>query len=342
MNLIEEPLVKKGVMPDLHVGSGNFQFNSQRSGEKAPITVFYHMPKKYTPDTKILLVVPGAGRNAWDYRDSWVDLSEKYNVLVVSPSYSEEAYDYAAYHLAGIVTGIEFKNYTVSKVNGRINKYHVADKDVITGEVTPPNAWLFRDFDDIFNQVVHLANSNRQNYDVFGHSAGGQILHRMAIFYTESKADRIIASNSGSYTLPSFESEYPFGVKGTTLQKKSFTKVFSQNLTVLVGEQDNDTEKRGTMLHTSSLDRQGLGRLSRGKTFYNESRRSANEFGSELEWGFCMVEGVGHDHRKMGQAAARRLYDGQKCTTKMSIWPRSALLHSAYYIGVRREEISKV
>ncbi len=48
-----------------------------------------------------------------------------------------------------------------------------------------------------------------------------------------------------------------------------------------------------------------------------------------------MVEGVGHDHRKMGQAAARRLYDGQKCTTKMSIWPRSALLHSAYYIGVR-------
>ncbi len=318
MNLIEQPSGEES-QPSLHLGSGNFNFNSKRSGVSFPIIVFYHKPKGYNKDSKVLMVIPGGGRNAWVYRDSWVAISEKYNVLVITPYYPEKDYDYAAYNHAGLVSGIEFKNYTVSKHNGRINKYHVSDEGVTIGEPSPSNAWLFRDFDDIFDQVIHLADSNRQSYDIFGHSAGAQILHRMALFYTGSKAERIIASNSGAYTLANLESNYPFGVKGTQFQKNSFKKVFSQKVTLLVGENDNNLEQRGTMLHTPFLDKQGLGRLSRGKAFYKHLVSSAKKADSELNWGFCMVEGVGHDNRKMGQAAAKLLYSSEKCIAKMSI-----------------------
>ena len=36
---------------------------------------------------------------------------------------------------------------------------------------------------------------------MFGHSAGAQILHRMVLFAPGSRADRIVAANSGFYTL---------------------------------------------------------------------------------------------------------------------------------------------
>ena len=64
---------------------------------------------------------------------------------------------------------------------------------------------------------------------------------------------------------------------------------------------------------TPVLDRQGLGRLSRGKYFYKESMNTAKEISSEIDWDFCMVKGVGHESRKMGGAAAKLLYGGNKC-----------------------------
>ncbi|MBU2985483.1 hypothetical protein KO528_08975 [Saccharophagus degradans] len=319
MNLIEKPFYEKDELPTIHAGSGSFQFKSKRSNATTPITVFYHKPSTYSPNSKILLVIPGAGRNAWSYRDNWAVLAEKHNVLVVSPFYPEKDYSYSAYHLAGVVAGIEFKNYTVSKVDGRVNKYHVADTDVITGAITPNDTWLFQDFDEIFDLVVSVAHSNRQSYDIFGHSAGGQILHRFAILGFSTKVDRIIAANSGSYTLPHLESEYPLGIKGIEIQSKSLKGMFSRKLTLLVGELDNAEEHRGTLLHTPALDKQGLGRLSRGRSFYAESMSVAKAMGGDFEWGFCMVEGVGHERNKMALAAAKLLYGGELCTARMGI-----------------------
>lgn len=319
MSLIEQPFSEIGSPSTIHFGSGNFNFNSMRSGSPSLITVFYHKPVNYNSESRIVLIIPGAGRNAWEYRDSWVELSEKYNVLVASPFYPEEDYDYAAYHNAGITIDIKFNNFTVSEVDGRVNKYYVADRDVVAGDATQAEAWLFSDFDGIFDQVVRLTESDRKVYDIFGHSAGGQILHRMAIFHSSSKVDRIIASNSGSYTLPSLDEQYPFGLKGTDFKQKGLPDIFSSKLTLLVGEQDNDEESRGTMLHTPSLDKQGLGRLSRGKSFYNESKKLARELGSNFAWGFCVVEDVGHEHKKMSKAAAKLLYGDQQCLAKMSI-----------------------
>src|SRR5688572_14192232 len=59
-------------------GSGSFTLAGGAGREGKPITVFYHKPAKLTPQSPVLIVVPGAGRNGWTYRDAWVSASEEH------------------------------------------------------------------------------------------------------------------------------------------------------------------------------------------------------------------------------------------------------------------------
>lgn len=265
----------------------------------------------FSPDSKILLVVPGARRDAWGYRDSWIEVSEAHNVLILSPAYPEEDYDFAGYHLGGVVSSIEFTNYSTEEFEGRINKYIVrSDSDTLLGKMTDSEEWIFQDFDRIFEEAVAATGSNQESYDIFGHSAGGQILHRMAVFHPNSKADHIIAANSGQYTLPTSQISFPFGLGGTEIKESSYQDIFSANLTVLVGEEDNESESRGILLFTPTLNQQGLGRLSRAKYFHKIAKRQAEKNNTSFDWQLQIVENAGHDSRKMAKAAAQLLYGG--------------------------------
>ena len=140
-----------------------------------------------------------------------------------------------------------------------------------------PKEWIFSDFDRIFDLVAKSVHSTQTKYDVFGHSAGGQILHRLAIFHPNSKANHIIAANSGFYTLPDFELELPFGIKNTVLKEEDIKQSFSNNLTLLIGELDNENETGGTLLRSKTVDQQGLHRLARGKFFFQKAQNLAKE-----------------------------------------------------------------
>ncbi|MFC1234937.1 hypothetical protein [Vibrio sp. F74] len=79
----------------------------------------------------------------------------------------------------------------------------------------------------------------------------------------------------------------------------------------MLGEFDDKIEKLGTMLHTPGADAQGFGRFERGKYFYSHSRKMAKSAKTPFHWQLKLVEGVGHDYKEMGVAAAAFLY-GQK------------------------------
>ncbi|WP_323846124.1 hypothetical protein [Microbulbifer magnicolonia] len=311
MNLVERHTYHGDVSPLLHTGSGNFYLRMGKNRQRKPVSIFYHKPKNFGPDSRILLVVPGAGRDAWGYRDNWVEVSETHNVLILSPAYPEEDYDFAGYHLGGVVSSIEFTNYSTEKSEGRINKYIVrSDRDIVLGKITDSEERIFQDFDRIFAEAVAATGSNREKYDIFGHSAGGQILHRMALFYPHSKADRIIAANSGQYTLPNNRINFPFGLGGTEIKTGSYQDFFAVNLTVLVGEKDDENESRGTLLFTPTLNQQGLGRLSRARYFYKIAQQQAEQSNTKFNWRLRVVDNTGHDSRQMSKAAAQILYGG--------------------------------
>ncbi len=289
----------------LESGSGKFLIEGGFKKEKS-IEVHYHMPTNFESDSKVLLVVPGAGRNADSYRDSWIDVSEEFNVLVLSLMYKESDYDYGAYHLGNLMTNLNLS----SSVEYAENSNNVfLNEDKFSAEVnTDRKQWIFNDFDRIFKLVVNKLETSQKEYDVFGHSAGGQILHRFAIFQPSSGANRIIAANSGSYTLPDDSIGLPFGIKNAKLSQKELKASFQKNLTLLVGELDNEHEKGGLLLRSPTVDKQGLNRLARGTYFFNQSRRIAEGLNYEFNWKLKIVPGVGHNQKEMAKAAADLLY----------------------------------
>jgi hypothetical protein len=280
---------------NITIGSGKFTIEGGQGHTEKHIDVYYHLPLSYDENTKVLVVVPGAGRNGWSYRDSWVEASEKYNVLILSPSYSEEFYP-------------RFWNYNVARMlsNVKINKAKSAIESYTV--VTDPNEWIFIDFDRVFNYSVSKLSLTAKKYDMFGHSAGGQILHRLALFDFKNKANRILASNSGWYTVPTFKEDFPYGLnKGvSTLEKMS--SAFKTKLTIFLGEQDNEHETRGHLVRNPQLDIQGTYRLSRGKHFFKKSNELASNLNVKSNWNIHVVQGVGHDYKNMGKAAAIYLY----------------------------------
>jgi len=293
----------------INEGFGSFKINGTSNHQGDSITIFYHRPANFTRSSEILMVIPGAGRNGDDYRDSWIEESEKYSVLIISPSYPEKEYNYGDYHLGGIVKNLDLSK-GVSFKKGT-NQVHI-DENVIEFNVNENiEDWIFSDFDRIFKLVKKATKSKQRKYDMFGHSAGGQILHRLALLYPNSKADRILASNAGTYTFPDYNTSFPFGMENVGIQQKKLKKSFKKKLVLFLGELDNDFEIRGRMLRSETADKQGTNRLDRGKKFYNFSEELSKKSGMKYNWKLEIIPNVGHNKNKMAKAAADYLY-GQK------------------------------
>lgn len=88
-------------------GSGHYSYSSNTDRSNRQLEIYYHIPRSFRRASPVLLVMPGAGRNAWDYRDAWKATSEKYGVLIISPHYSEEQYpEFWNYNIAGMIANV--------------------------------------------------------------------------------------------------------------------------------------------------------------------------------------------------------------------------------------------
>ncbi len=273
-------------------GSGKFTVEGGFQKEDS-IIIHYYKPKKFNKSSSVIYVIPGGGRNGDDYRDAWIEKAEKYNVLVLSPEYNEKYYPaFWNYNLAGM-----YKDVKINKEKTAIEHFRISNN---------PDEWIYQDFDRFFDMAKEALNLKTDTYDMFGHSAGGQLLHRLAIFHPNNKANRILAANAGWYTLPTDLEDFPYGLKGTI---QTAAKVdYSSDLVVFLGEKDDANEKRGSLRRSLEADKQGLHRLSRGNYFFNTSREIASNLNTTFCWKIEIVNGVGHDYKKMGEAAADYLY----------------------------------
>jgi len=308
MQLIEAPDSSAVGRIHLHQGSGNVLVEGGIGHEEKLITIFYHRPEGFGPDSPILFVLPGAGRNAWDYRDAWVEAAEEQGILVLSLRYPETTYDFHGYHMGGVV---EASNLLELVTIPEGSAQAMLDETRLTVEPSErPSEWIFHDFDRIFERVAATVESERGGYDIFGHSAGAQILHRMVLFRPDTKARRIVAANAGFYTLPDHGVGLPFGLGGTPVDEEDLRDAFRSRLILLLGEEDDHREVGGTFLRSPSADAQGAGRLQRGRHFYEAARTRARQLDVELRWTLETVPGVGHDQEGMARAAAELLYGG--------------------------------
>ena len=288
--------------------AGSYEMPGGVGHENHRIRIHYYKPDGFTLGSKVLLIIPGAGRDSADYRNAWLATAREKNILIAALGYAEKDYDFAAYHMGGLVKNIEFGNAESETNTQDARVIRLRDEDLSFEINTDSSRWLFSDLDRFFWHLVSVTNSAQLGYDAFGHSAGGQILHRLTLAQRNSHAKRIVAANSGFYTLPELDTPLPTGLGGLDTTTDTLKKAFARDLTVLLGEADNSDTAGGTMLHTPIVDQQGLGRLARGCNFYNVGKEQAQSLGVPFNWKLKVVPKVDHDFEIMSRAAANLLY----------------------------------
>lgn len=278
----------------ISVGAGQFTIETEQNKSIRPVVVHFYRPQAYTNDSPILVVIPGGGRNGHNYRDVFINKADKYGFLVLAPSFAETEFPGPInYNLARMIDdNIDRRNIQNFKLR--------ADR----------SDWIFEDLDRIFNYAVKMTGSRKTKYDIFGHSAGGQIVHRQVLFAEDAKIDRAVAANSGWYTAATATEPFPYGLADAPISKGQLERAFKRKLIILLGELDNASETRGHLRTTPETNKQGDGRLSRGTYFFKTAKVQAGKLSLNYAWEKEVVNGVGHSYGEMGAAAADLLYGG--------------------------------
>lgn len=263
-------------------GKGRFVFSGHPALKGEPMRVFYYRPSGDVTKMPVLFIMHGVKRNADTYRDNWVELSEKHKILVIVPEFTTEQFP-----------GSRMYNYG-----------NLRAKD---GKLQKGEDWAFSLIDPIFDEAVHLTGSKAKHYDLFGHSAGSQFAHRLLLFKQDSKVNRVVAANAGSYTMLDFDVDFPHGLKGMGLDSARLKSLLERDLIVQLGEKDTNPNHRYLPKAPDAM-KQGAHRFERGINFYERSKELANRLNANFGWTLRTVPGSAHNDAKMAQDIAGYLY----------------------------------
>lgn len=274
----------EGPGSNLPVGSGRFVFEDTAGNPEKPIPVWYHRSAGFAAGKPVVFVMHGHRRNADDYRDNWVALAEANNFLVVAPEFSDE-------HFPGSW------------------RYNIGNAFRATGVRKPKSVWVFTLIEKIFDTLRQRYGVTADKYDIFGHSAGAQLVHRMVLFASKHRIRTAIAANAGWYTVPDDGAEIPYGIANAGLDPARLRGAFATKLIVLLGTADNDPY-HSILNRSGNAMAQGRHRLERGRNFFKQAAAKAAETGNPFAWKIEFAEGVGHNSRGMARFAAKFLAAG--------------------------------
>lgn len=265
------------------VGAHQYVFRDPRPGPARDVTVFTYRPASWTADGPVVIVIHGRNRNGRPYRDAWIAEAERYGALVVAPEFSEAHYPHP-------------------------HDYNYGGMTVPGGGFAQQEAWLFPVIDAVFDDLRRRSGATRDRYFLYGHSAGGQLVHRMATFAWPARVERAVTANAGSYTLPIHDEAFPFGLGGTGLSDDARRALFGRPLAILLGEDDDDPDHYQLPRDPGAM-RQGPHRFARGLHYLEVARREAAKLGAPLAWTVATAPRVAHSNPGMAPFAARLFFD---------------------------------
>lgn len=252
----------------------DFEFSSWQG---PALRVFVSRPNVVTDSTPVVMVMHGVGRNADEYRDQWHDLAQQHGFLLAVPRFSQEDFPGAAGYNLG-------------------NTFDAAGLPV-----APPH-WSFAVPEPLFDELRRRYRLKTPRYSLYGHSAGGQYVHRFLLHNPAARVSRYVPANAGWYTLPDFGRTFPYGLAGSQVTREQLQAALQLPVTILLGDRDIDSADPN-LRHTPEADAQGLTRLARGFSFFESARLAAEELGVPFNWHIATVLGVAHSNTLMAPAA---------------------------------------
>jgi poly(3-hydroxybutyrate) depolymerase len=231
-----------------------------------PVTVYTYHPRGCSSPA-LLFVFHGLYRNASSAMRAAKPLADQKCMIVFAPLFDKERFPNWRYHRGGIVQG---------------------------GRVLPREEWTVWIATDLVTWARLEEGRLNAPYYLFGHSAGGQFLSRVAAFALPADAARIVIANPSTYVLPSTQEKAPHGlgkVFGPAEAKEQLKKYLALPLTIFLGKDDTGDEN---LAQSATAMRQGDTRLERGQRTFEIAKSTARASGWDLHWRLVVVPEVGH------------------------------------------------
>ena len=265
-------LFQEGVQGSVVYQTGELHLNKE-------VTIHYYIPVGAHKHAQIIM--HGTNRNGEDYLNAWKEKADEKSIALFAPEFDKEAFPVSWYQEGGVVNA--------------------------EGLFRGSDSTSYQILDDILCFINRNIRKPYASFNMFGHSAGGQFVHRFMLLHQSPYVDKAVAANAGWYTFPTDTIAYPYGILGLSKDFSQLRKDYlAKNLYVLLGTAD--TVRDRDLRTTPEADAQGQYRFARGLSFYDFAAKIAQEEGLPFHWRIDTVEGVAHNYRKMTQAAADLLY----------------------------------
>ena len=249
-----------------------------------PLVLNTYRPSSYTPTQPVVFVQHGMLRNGDAYRDFWIPAADRYGLLIVAPTFSNEAYK-----------GPESYN------NGLVR-----DGD---GKVRPRAQWTYMVLARLWATLRSEGVTTQPKVHLYGHSAGGQYVHRLLSTQDHGFIETAVAGNPGWYTLPTLDRPFPEGLGGLGLDEGYVRRLLGFPLLILAGDKDIATDDPNLPSNEEAL-RQGAHRFARAHHYFEFGRKEAARLCQPFAWTLQVVPGIGHDGEAMSAVAANIWFGG--------------------------------
>ena len=256
-----------------------------KSGDNPEITVFFALPPKVSAKTRFLMIMAGRQRDADAYLDSWIDWAEKNDCIIAAPKFDEKNWpEPLGYNFGNIASGKELDN----TVNDR-------------------SKWAFTVTEQLFAEMRKKYSLSAKDYILFGHSAGGQFVHRFILFFPRNHVRLAIAANPGFYTLPDLATAFPYGLKNSPVAISRQALIDWTNTNLILMRGTADIQRTESLRQTPEADAQGKTRFERAGFMFAQVKA----LNPASKWQLIDVPGIAHDQVGMA-AAAQKMLDTRK------------------------------
>lgn len=263
-------------------GRASIPYTDPLSPDRPLVLECYRAPS-HRPDRPVVLVQHGMGRNGDEYCEAWIPAADKHGLLIVAPTFPKASWPDALHY----------------------NNGNVLEED---GTLRPRETWSQAIPGRVFDLLRQAGVTSRRQAFLWGHSAGGQFVHRLMGTQPHAAFEAVGAGNAGWYTLPTLDHAYPEGLGGIGLKRDEVVALLQYPMVIFAGDQDLQAQN---LPDHQAAAAQGPTRFARAHHYLAQGQAEAARLGVSCGWRMVVVPGIGHEGMRMATVAAAYWFDGE-------------------------------
>lgn len=288
-------------------GGGMMVFTGYEPMQDHPVNLYYYIPTNGNiRKMRVLISMHGAERSGLIQRGVWRNLAEEYGFIVLAPEFTH-------------ANGYPENGYQFGYVS----------ETPKTFTLRPREKWTYQLIEAVFEYFRQMTGNESETYDMFGHSAGAQFVHRYLLAMPEARVGRAVVANPSTYTYPYEDGMFPqpegeaagpfgwpYSIMETPFVDEEYLEAFfRRDMVIMIGSEDNDPQNASLAKGPEAMA-QGRHRYERAWRFFRIAQQIAQKRGMEFNWSIREVPGAGHSSAQMvyGQGVVRnwRIEDNER------------------------------